>query len=276
MSVTLGLIAGSGRLPFEVAEAARERGLALAIAAIEKNTDPGIERLAEGRFTWVAAGELERLIAFFKDAGAQEVILAGAVAKREMFRDPAALRPDARALALLARLGDRGDDALLRGVAGELESEGLRVVASTRHLGDRVPTLGRLAGPEPDLRIAQDLALGLRAAHHLGALDVGQTVVVREGTVLALEAIEGTDETIRRGARAGGRGAVVVQAAKPEQDLRFDVPAIGPSTLALAAECELAAIGLEAGRSIVLERPRTLAAADQAGIALVGLSAEEA
>ena len=114
MSVTLGLIAGSGRLPFEVAEVARERGLGLAIAAIEQNTDPAIEQLAHARFTWLAAGELERLIDFFKEAGAQEVILAGAVAKREMLRDPAALRPDARALALLSRLRDRGDDALLR------------------------------------------------------------------------------------------------------------------------------------------------------------------
>ncbi len=274
MGVTLGLIAGSGRLPFEVALAARERGLELAIVAIEKNTDPEIERLAAGHFIWVAAGELERLIGFLKQAGADQVILAGAVAKPEMFRDPAALRPDARALALLARLGDRGDDALLRGVAAELEAEGLPVVESTRHLGDRVPSAGLLAGPAPGERIERDLALGLRAARHLGGMDVGQSVVVKEGTVLAVEAIEGTDETIRRGARFGGPGGVVVKAAKPSQDLRFDVPAVGPGTVALAAECGLVAIGVEAGRSVLLERERTLADAERAGLALVGLAAD--
>ena len=275
MGVTLGLIAGSGRLPFEVAEAALEHGLELAIVAIEQNTDPAIEELARGHFTWIAAGELDRLIEFFKRAGADEVILAGAVAKREMLRDPAALRPDARALALLAQLRDRGDDALLRGVADELEAEGLPVVDSTKHLGDRITRPGSLAGPAPDARLHADLALGLHAARHLGALDVGQSVVVKEGAVLAVEAIEGTDETIRRGARLGGPGAVAVKAAKPGQDLRFDVPAIGPATVALAAECELAAIGLEAGRSIVLERPRTVEAAERAGVALVGLVAEK-
>ena len=275
MSGTLGLIAGSGRLPFEVAEAARERGVCVAIAAIEKNTDPSIEALADGPFTWVAAGELQRLIEFLQGAGATEVILAGAVAKGELMRDPAALRPDARALAVLARLRDRGDDALLREVAAELESEGLRVVESTRHLGDRMTTPGLLAGPDPDRRVQRDLALGLRAARQLGALDVGQSVVVREGAVVAVEAIEGTDAALRRGAELAGAGAVAVKASKPGQDLRFDVPAIGPATIEVAAAGALAAIGLEVGRTLVLERSRTLEAAARAGISVVGLRPDE-
>lgn len=276
MGETLGLIAGSGRLPFEVARAARERGLRLAVAAIERNTDPAIEEFADAAFTWIAVGELGRLIEFLKGAGVREVILAGAVAKREMFRDPAALRPDARALAVLSRLPERGDDVLLRAVAAELEAEGLPVVPSTRHLGDRVTPPALLAGPAPDARVERDLQLALRVARDLGASDVGQSVVVKQGTVLAVEAIEGTDETIRRGARLGGPGAVVVKAAKPDQDLRFDVPVIGPATIERAAEGAIAAIGLEAGRTLVLERERTLEAAQRAGISLVGLRPDPA
>lgn len=272
MAGTLGLIAGSGRLPFEVAEAARERGLRLVVAAIEGNTDAALERLADGAFTWVAAGELGRLIEFLKRSGADEVVLAGAVAKREALRDPGALRLDARALAVLARLPDRGDDALLRGVAEEIEAEGLPVVDSTRHLGSRLAPGKHIAGPAPDARVESDLELALRVAWQVGAADVGQTVVVRDGTVLAVEAIEGTDETIRRGARLGGPGAVAVKAAKPGQDLRFDVPAIGPATIEVASAERLAALGVEAGRTLLLERERTLDAAGRAGLTLVGLA----
>ncbi len=267
----LGLIAGNGRLPFEVALAARARGIPAAIVAIEDNTDPAIEKLASAGIVWIAAGELGRLIEFLRGAGAEEVVFAGGVVKREMLRDPARLRPDARALALLAGLRERGDDALLRALAGALEAEGLRVVESTLHLGDALTPLGPLTGNAPSVELMRDLELGLRVARALGVHDVGQSVVVKGGAVLAVEALEGTDATIRRGAALGGRGAVAVKAAKPRQDLRFDVPAIGPRTLELASEVGLAAIGLEAQRTLVLERERTLAAARAAGIVVVGL-----
>jgi UDP-2,3-diacylglucosamine hydrolase len=274
----LGLIAGNGRLPFEVAEAALERGVPLAIVAIERNTDPAIESCPAAAFTWVAAGEIGRVIEFLKNTGSSEVILAGGVNKRELLRDPAALRPDARAIALLTRLRDRGDDALLRAIAAELESEGLPVVDSTRHLGDRLTAEGPMHPgcklPDPDSPLARDLALGLRVVRAVGALDVGQAVVVKDGTVLAVEAIEGTDEAIRRAHRFGGKGAVVVKAAKPAQDLRFDVPAIGPSTLEVARTCGVQAIGLEAGRTLVLERARTLTLAESCEIAVFGLRSD--
>jgi hypothetical protein len=267
----LGLIAGNGRLPFEVALAARDRGVEAAIVAIEGNTDPAIEKLAPRALAWLAAGELERLIGFFRQAGVREVVLAGGVGKLAMLRDPAALRPDARALALLAGLRERGDDALLRAVAGELEAEGMRVVASTRWLRDRLTAPGALGSVPARPELRADLALGLRVARALGRQDVGQSVVVKAGAVLALEAAEGTDAALRRGASLGGPGAVAVKAAKPGQDLRFDVPAIGPRTLELAHEVGLAAIGLETRRTLVLERARTTALADEHGIALVGL-----
>ncbi len=267
----LGLIAGSGPLPFEVAQAARERGLTVSIAAIEDNTDPRIEREADGEFKWLNAGALGALIAFMKDAGVREVILAGAVSKAAILRDPSRLRPDARAVALLANLSARGDDAILRAVAAELESEGLCVVESTRYLGQRMVRAGVYCGGPIDDALGSDLALGMRLLRSLGAHDVGQACLVRNGTVLAVEALEGTDRMTRRGAEWGS-GAVLVKAAKPDQDMRFDVPVIGPGTLEVARECRLRAIGLEAGRTLVLEQPRTLALAEAAGIAIVGLA----
>ena len=267
----LGLIAGSGPLPFEVAQAARERGLRVAIAAIEDNTDPALERDADGDFKWLNAGQLGALIAFMKDSGAVEVILAGAVSKAALLRDPSRLRPDARALALLSSLSARGDDAILRAVASELEAEGLRVVESTRYLGERMVRAGVLCGGPLDAALSADLALGMRLIRSLGAHDVGQACLVRQGTVLAVEALEGTDRMMRRGAEWGS-GAVLVKAAKPGQDMRFDVPVIGPGTLEVARECKVRAIGLEAGRTLVLEQARALALAEAAGIAIVGLS----
>jgi DUF1009 family protein len=275
MAVVLGLIAGSGPLPFEVARAARERGLSVAIAAIEDNADPAIEREASGAFAWLNAGELAKLIEFLRGAGSREVILAGAVSKRALLADPTRLRPDARALALLGRLGGGGDDAILRAVADELALEGLPVVESTRYLESRMTRRGVIAGGEPDAALRADFALGLRVIESLGPHDVGQACVVRQGTVLAVEALEGTDRMLRRAAEFGA-GAVLVKAAKRDQDMRFDVPVIGPTTLEVASECKLRAIGLEVGRTLVLEPERSLALAQRAGIAIVGLGAEDA
>ena len=271
MGRTLGLIAGSGRLPFEVAAAAREMGVDVAVVAIEEHTDPAIAELASRGTSWIRVGELGRLIQLLQEQAVDEVILAGAIAKRDAFKDPSQLGLDARALALMARLKDRGDDALLRAVAGELESEGLAVVESTRYLQDRLTPVGRLAGPAPEAGVELDLAQGLRVARSLGAHDVGQSVVVKEGTVLAVEAAEGTDAMMRRAAELGGAGAVVVKAAKPGQDLRFDVPAIGLQTIELARRCEMLAIGLEAERTLLLDRARTLAEAERHQLAVIGL-----
>lgn len=271
----LGLIAGSGPLPFEVARAARERGLGLAVAAIEDNTDPALEREVAGPFQWLNAGELGKLVEFLRGSGAREVILAGAVSKRALLADPKRLRPDARALALLGRLAARGDDAILRAVAEELEAEGLPVVESTRYLGERMTRRGVHCGPPLEPAVREDLALGLRVIESLGAHDVGQACVVRQGTVLAVEALEGTDRMVRRAAEFGA-GAVLVKAAKREQDMRFDVPVIGPGTLEVAAEARLRAIGLEVGRTLVLEPERSYRAAERAGVTIVGLGPEDA
>lgn len=275
MTAPLGLVAGSGGLPFEVVGAARDRGLRVAVAAIRDNTDPAIEEFASGGLVWLAAGELGRMIDFMHGAGAREVIFAGAIAKRVILRDPKRLLPDARALAALARLQGRGDDAILRAVAGELEREGLRVVSSMRHLRERLTPEGLLTPGHLEPALLEDLALGLRVARALGTCDVGQSVVVRDGIVLAVEALEGTDAALRRGAELGGPGAVMVKTAKPGQDLRFDVPVIGPRTIAVARECRVRAIGLEAGRTLVLDRERTLTDARAAEVSVIGLVSRE-
>jgi DUF1009 family protein len=274
MGRTLGLIAGSGRLPFEVLEAARARGLAVAVVAIEGYAAPEIEAAAPGELLWNPVGQLAAMIAFLKDRSVDEVILAGGVAKRNAVQDLGALRLDERALAVLAGIKERGDDALLRAVAAELESEGLPVVDSTRYLEGRLTCAGPLAGPVPEPATQADLALGLRVAKGLGSYDVGQSVVVKEGSVLAVEAVEGTDAAIRRGAELGGTGAVVVKASKPNQDLRFDVPVIGPGTIDLARSCGIVAIGLEEGRTLIVERERTLVRAEESRISVIGMRAE--
>ena len=260
MGRTLGLIAGSGRLPFEVLEAARAQGLAVVIVAIEQHAAAALAEEPNDGLLWNPVGQLTRTIEFLKAAAADEVILAGAIAKREASLDPAVLQLDGRALALLARVKERGDDALLRALAGELEGEGLPVVESTRYLEERLTPSGRLAGPEPGAVQQADLELGLRVAKGLGGHDVGQCVVVKEGSVLAVEAAEGTDAALRRGAELGGPGAVAVKASKPNQDLRFDVPCIGSDTFELAHQLEMAALGLEAhtrqsARSTRRQRP---------------------
>lgn len=270
MSSTLGLIAGNGRLPFEVAEAAQTRGLRLAILALIESTDPRIESYASEGFMWVRPGELTRMIEFFKKSAATEVILAGGVTKSRLLRNPEVLGADERTLKMLARLDSRGDDAVLRGVASEFEAEGLVVVHSTRYIEDRLTPEGPLTQVRPSEAAQTDLELGLRVAKTLGQHDVGQSVVIKDGAVLAVEAVEGTDATIRRAAEVGGEGAVLVKTAKPAQDLRFDVPAVGPRTIELAHECHLVAIGLEAERTILLERARTLEQADRRRIAMVG------
>ena len=270
----VGLIAGSGPLPFEVFEAASARGVELAIAAIEDNTDPRAQALDARAFRWFNAGQLGALIGFLKEAGAAEVMLAGAVSKRRILKDPGALRPDARALGLLARLGaggKLGDDALLRARASELEADGLHVVDSTLYLADRLTRPGPIAGPAPAREVEADARLGMQVIAALGPHDVGQAVLVKDGTVLAVEAVEGTDAMLRRGSEFGAR-AVLVKGAKPGQDMRFDVPVIGPGTLELAAECRLAAIALEAGRTLILERARALAAAERTGVTLFGVA----
>ncbi|MCG8589334.1 MAG: UDP-2,3-diacylglucosamine diphosphatase LpxI [Proteobacteria bacterium] len=272
-SGALGLIAGDGAFPAAIAASARSTGRRVAAVAFRGITHPALESQVDACH-WLALGQVDALIEAFRAAGVTEVVMAGKVAKTHLFGSRAPLEPDARATRLLAALSDRNDDTILRALTDELEREGF----SLRPQNEWAPALGATPGPlgaiAPTAAQVADLRYAWPIAKALGALDVGQTVVVKDRAVLALEAIEGTDAAIARGGDLAGGGAVVVKVAKPNQDPRFDLPAIGPATLAAAAAAKVAVLGFEARGTVVLERSQLVARADGDGIALVGLGAD--
>jgi hypothetical protein len=267
----IGLIAGSGRFPVLFAETARRRGVEVVAVAHRGETAPELERVVSA-ITWIHPGELETMIRALAAAGVRRTVMVGGIAKPRLFRE---LRPDARALAVMARLGELRDDLVLRAVAAELESEGIAVVESTVYLQEIVPTAGLLAARAPSPEEWGDVRFGFRAAKVIGQFDIGQSVVVRHGAVLAVEGIEGTDATIRRAGQLANGGIVVVKVCKPTQDTRFDLPAAGPDTIRTLAEVRGRVLALEAGRTITLDRAEMIALADAAGIAVVAVDDRE-
>jgi DUF1009 family protein len=267
----LALVAGNGIFPVLVARGAKAAGVEVVAVAHRDETDPAIEdEVAE--VVWVRVGELGRTIRIFVDAGCDHAVMAGGIGK---VRALGAVRPDLRGAALLLKTRTLKDDRLLRGIADELRKDGLPVVPSTRYLPELIPQPGPLTRKAPGRAASEDIALGRRVLAATASFEIGQSVVVKEGLVYALEAVEGTDAAIRRGAEAARGGAIVVKAAKPEQDLRFDVPAIGPDTIALMQEVGASVLAIEAGRTIVLERPAVVAAAEAAGIRVFAFDPEE-
>lgn len=262
----LGLIAGNGVFPLEVAKVARRQGITVVAVAHIGETDAALEQMVDS-LTWIKIGELQRIIDLFKHAGVEQAAMAGGISRARLANSFA---PDRRALMMLARIGRFSDDAVLRGVAAELESEGIPVVDPVPMLEGILAPGGILAGPEPTAAQMDDLRLAFEITRALGAFDVGQAVAIRDGVVAAVEAAEGTDAALRRAATLCGKGLVVAKAAKPSQDLRFDRPAIGPGTIDLLNEVQAAVIGVEAGTAMLLERDSTLARARALGITVYG------
>jgi DUF1009 family protein len=269
---TLGLVAGSGSLPAELAASARRAGWRVAAVGLVELADPSLARHVDV-FEWVHLGDTVRLFGVLREAGALDVALAGKVPKTFLWERRDALRPDARAIAALAKLGDRKDDSLLGAVVELIESEGLRVRSQLELAPDLLAPVGPLGAVRATPEQEQDVAFGWPIAKAIGALDVGQSVVVQGKAVLALEAVEGTDRAIERGASLAerGRGVVVVKVAKPRQDPRFDVPTIGLATLRMLAKGGGGALAVEAGGTLVLEREALVAEADASGIAVFGV-----
>jgi UDP-2,3-diacylglucosamine hydrolase len=263
---SLGLIAGNGIFPLEVAKVARQRGLRIVAVAHLEESDPGLAKVAD-TLTWIKVGELQRIIDVFKEAGVEEAAMAGGISRARLQH---AFAPDHRAIVMLSKIGRFSDDAVLRGVAAELESEGIRIIDPVPMFDRILAPAGLLAGPELTAAKMNDLRLAFAIARALGEFDVGQAVAVRDGVVAAVEAAEGTDAALRRAAAVCGKGLVVAKAAKPAQDLRFDRPAIGPTTLDLLGELEAAAIGVEADTAMILERESTLERARKFKITLYG------
>ncbi|MEO8500229.1 MAG: UDP-2,3-diacylglucosamine diphosphatase LpxI [Vicinamibacteria bacterium] len=264
----LGLIAGNGRFPFLVAEAARRQGRRIVLIRLKEETDQGLESLVDETHE-VSLGQLGSCIAALKRAGAREAIMAGQVRHRQIF---SGLVPDLTLMGVLARLAFKNTDSLIGGVADALEREGIRLMSSVELLGDQLADVGPMAGRKPSADEQKAIDYGVRIASELGRLDLGQTVVVKDRAVVALEAMEGTDEAISRGARIAGPGVVVVKMAKPRQDMRFDVPVVGERTLEALQAARAAVLAVEAGKTLLLDKPRFLARAREMSVAVVAVA----
>src|SRR6185436_1874920 len=266
-SERIGLIAGNGRFPLLFAEAARRAGVEVVAVAHQSETPDAIANLVT-ECTWVRVGELGKIIRVLKAAGVQRAVMAGGIRKPRQLSD---FRPDFRGAALIAKTRSLRDDVLLRGVAAELEHDGITIVESTLFLGDLVPQAGTLTRKAPRSREWEDVRFGLEVAREIGRFEIGQSVIVKRRTVLAVEGIEGTDAAIRRGGELGRGGVVVVKVSKPGQDLRFDVPAIGMTTIEVMRDVGARVLALEAGRTLMIDRDEVVRAADAAGIAIVAV-----
>ena len=268
----LGVIAGGGGLPRRVIDGCRAAGREVFVLALEGAAEPAT--VAGVPHAWCRLGAAATGLDLLRAHGVGELVLAGGVARPSL----AMLRPDWRAAKFFARVGYRalGDDGLLSAVVKELEREGFRVLGPDRLLGEAEMPEGPLGAVAPDDDAHADIVRGFALARALGALDIGQAVIVQQGLVLGVEAIEGTDGLLRRcaGLRRGGPGGVLVKAAKPGQETRADRPTIGPQTVLLAAESGLRGIAAEAGATLVIDRAEAVRRADAAGLFVVGIRGE--
>jgi len=266
----LGIIAGSGSLPRRLIESCRARGRAVFVVALEGEAEP--ETIADARHAWCRLGAAAKALRLLRDNGVTDLVFAGGVRRPTL----SAVRPDWRAARFFAKVGYRllGDDGLFSAIAKELEIEGFHVVGAHEMLDDTstVPE-GPLGCLEPNAEAVADIARGVEIARALGALDIGQAVVVQQGLVLGVEAIEGTDALLRRcaGLRRAGPGGVLVKVEKPGQETRIDRPTVGPQTIRLAGEAGLQGIAVEAGATLLIDRNEVIRAADAAGLFIVGV-----
>src|ERR1700723_1005753 len=270
-SANWGLISGKGDFLFLVWEGARSRGIEMAVIAIKEEAPPGLERVAK-RLHWVSLGELTRTIELLHEEGVKRAVMAGQVKHNKIF---SSICPDWRLAKLLLSLKSKNTDSLIGAVARVLEDEGIDLVDSTKFLGPLLPAAGVLTRRAPDESEAADITYGRSVATQIAGLDLGQMVVVRDRACVAIEAMEGTDETIERAARiAGGQRLVVVKVSKPRQDMRFDVPVIGLQTIEVMRRVNATALGIDAGRTLLFDRDGLVRAADDAGIAIEAYAPE--
>ena len=267
----IGVIAGNGRFPIIFADNARKMGLQVYAVAHEGETEPELEQHVD-RIHWVKIGQLNKLINAFKADGVRNVVMLGGIKKTHVYSHA---RPDFRVLALATKLVLWKDDDILRALAAELEKDGITICESTFGLEGILVEEGTLTSRQPTKKEWVDIRYGWDVANETGRLDIGQCVVIKDRVVVAVEAVEGTDEAIKRGGELAKGGAVVVKRSKPQQDLRFDLPAVGPRTIEVMQSVKASVLAVEAGRSVILDRELLLRTAEKAGIAVVGLAREE-
>ena len=266
----IGLIAGNGRFPFLVLQGARSLGHDITIVAVKEEAFPELEgtaREAGADLHWVSLGHLGQCIKILKAAGVRQAVMAGQVKHARIF---SGIVPDLTLLSVLTRLRARNTDALISAVAEVLRGEGIELLNSTAFLEPLLAKPGILSRRPPSMEELDDLAFGYRMADAIAALDIGQTVVVKDKAVVAVEAMEGTDVVIRRAGEIAGPGARVVKVAKPKQDMRFDVPVVGVATIRMMQAAGATALSIDAGMTLVMDGQQFFDAADEAGIAVVG------
>jgi len=261
----IGLIAGYGHFPLELAVSLNAAGFEVHTVAAREEANPDIEKLT-ATTCWLHVGKIGGMIKAFKRAGVEEVVMAGKVRKLHLFRN---FRPDLTAMKGLLRLKDRRDDSIMHTIADLLAEGGLTLIDQTLYAGDMLAGAGHIAGPVTKKR-DKDISFGFEHAKGVASLDIGQSIIVQNQAVLAVEAIEGTDEAIKRGGQLGSGKAAVIKVAKPNQDLRFDVPAIGPDTLEVMHSCGCNLLAVEAGKTLIIERQRFMQLADQLAISVYG------
>jgi hypothetical protein len=267
MADPIGLIAGKGSLPVLLIRSLKERGLDTVAITFDRETEEKI--LPEATHTHrIGVGQAGKVIKTLKKAGVKEIALAGKVDKRVLFENP---KFDLKALSILGKLSLMNDDSLMLGIVNELEKEGLCVASQVELFRDLMPGPGQLSKRAPDERERNDMEFGMKMAKGIAALDIGQTVIVRDNAIMAVEAIEGTDEAIERGGRLAKEGAVVCKVSKPNQDPRFDVPAIGVGTIEKMAEVGATALAIEANETLVVDLEATVIKADQKSISIIAI-----
>ncbi len=267
----IGVIAGGGQFPLLFIEAAQRAGRKVHVVAHRSETDEKVANAADD-VCWIKLGQLGKILNYFKKAGVTETVFLGTITKTQIFRD---VLPDFKALSLWNKIDIKQDDAILRAVAQSIESEGIKVLESTLYLEHLLFPKGILTKKKPTKEQWKDIEFGWQNARAVGLLDIGQCVVVRDCTVVAVEAIEGTDATIRRGGALAKEKAVVVKLKKPNQDFRFDLPATGIGTIESIKSVRGALLAVEAGQSLLFDREEMIAAANKAGIVVIGLEEDD-
>jgi len=262
----LGIIAGNGVYPQLVAAAARKAGVKKIVAAgFTDETDPLLRQHVDV-LEWMRVGQLGRLLKFFRAQHIHHAIMAGQIAPKNLFD----LRPDMKAMMLLAKLKQRNAESIFAAIANELATLEVDLLPATTFLEDSLAHCGLIAGPKLSLREQEDVELGWKVAKEIARLDIGQTVIVKNGTIVAVEGLEGTNEAIRRAGVLARDGTVMVKVAKPNQDMRFDVPVVGAETIRVATDAGLRVIALEAGKTLFLQRDEIADLASAASISIVG------
>ena len=261
----LGIIAGNGIYPRLLADSARKVGVRKIIAAaFTDETDPALAQRVD-QIEWMRVGQLSRLLKFFRDRNVHHAIMAGQIAPTNLFD----LRPDWKALLLLARVKQRNAESIFTAIADELAKVDVDLLSATSFVEDSIASAGLIAGPKLSHREEEDVDFSWKIATEIARFDIGQTVIVKNGTVLAVEAFEGTNDAIKRGGALARKDAVMIKVPKPNQDMRFDVPVIGIETIRVAAAVKLRVIAVEAGRTLLLERDAIIDLANRSNISIV-------